>query len=1138
MFYASTENIFLTLCDDYGMLSRSNLFFDTELLRSKTKHFIAFFEGFAQHEHCFMAACPICAQHFQDEGLKHTGLALGTRRNNEETEIPVMPSILRGNHEREAIILHLEPEPKNMESSDTNYFSFLSAFQVTTAQLCARTLTDIKCQYKEPRTCTKSLRPEQMLFAKELTAPSTRVPTPIVRVGFLSQRKGQNSCTKNLGLPQARCVSSCRSEVDDLLSYVRYFRAHEMGLWCQGSKEILQRSHCYQKQLLYVVPQLHARRIISFFSDGVTENLKISQNLDQEAKTTAEFSAVFRGAFSMQRFMSKRWNKFSLAVKDKVDDENTRSDRRRKSRIRETINSYDPPKRRLNIACGEVIQMLYVCSQKSGSSFFPRQGRLYETRGQSEEESQSSTSTVDDFMFSHGDIDALGDGTGALGTLLELGDKVPARSEIDVTHPALGTCVSPSLQEKRVRDSSFLDRKATKLQKKNVNDHKRETAEMMLHAPEHLVCASSSLQLAANFLDGKTRSVIYVPPPLSFLASLAVIIKSFLSRPMCDHRVAVVCEPNTGMEEKVSAYLDFTYDGKVSIETARRADFTVRPRFATLANKTARIVVLDSFEFTVPNGFALLVVFAHNSASTTYYAQNHCDSFRGNGSAAVSLWKSIPSVLILPYNSNHTLSSYVKNASFLATMLDVKDAIFVLEQDDVDHLTSLARPGFIFLAPARDALELIAVLEREASSFYSTYERIVAIEQRKEVRPIQRLQDVNVSFLKRYLDENVSQQRTEADRDILEILFGLRQACSYALCDGCCTAFDYLNHYAHQACSKTLQVMQRALEKIRIMGIFGSGSRSYSKEHTMTAALERSFVTMEEEMASHGSSIRSIHRRLHFHPLVITRSKEAHDGLIKSLKRAKHILAAKEGDVGLCELRHLWNHHRNGKSICERETSEASKRFSHVYNVLNERNDEDSTHFLPPLLLQYIHAGRTKLINVVVDETRSLESICERDISLYQKISTVVQTSTARDAHQALPYVANIPINEVLDAFNRVVSPSEKVVGLNTSEVPRMLMDGQTDVSTQVKPQQGSSNRAQVHISASEICFSRVPNIRETLKRKLDGARREENGCILHVYVTVSSRERCTPGTTYIFAAIASDPDLLQYTRVTTELET
>ncbi|CDF36636.1 unnamed protein product [Chondrus crispus] len=989
---------------------------------------------------------------------------------------------------------------------------------------------------------------EEQFFVKQRISHCERLQTPIVCLGVLLRQKDQYMSIQNiLPLPLMLKIPAWNTELGDLLRYVRRLRTYEMGYWCEGSREILRKSRYYRKHLVYDIPPLHTQRIIHPCPALAKRDLPL-YSLEASEQNTERTSAVF-GVFheltKKKRFPSKRWLKFARAVKKSVAEENHLSNKWRRSRIRECINTFDPPKRRHNVAGRETIQAMYSKTQQMGRAETPSR----ETEEQEEEGSQSFESFLRAIVYSAEDSEAIRADDGPLSTLLELG------AQHTKEHERNAKGLSPNFINRKSHNSvareggrlSPLGELQEGAERRHDVGTRQESGKLFLEAPENLVCASSSLQLAAHFLRCNVRGVVYLPPQLSFLSALAVIINSFLSEPMCDHRVAVVCEPNAGMGETVNSYLDFTFDGKVSIDVARRADFATHPPLASLTKKTARVVILDSFEFTVSPGFALLVVFAPEVSSTLFEGPQSLSRSGTKVLSAASIWKSIPSVLVLPSYFHDTVISYSQKVPRFANLLDLKDTYFILEKDDIEHLLLLSRRSFLFLVPPRDVLEFIALLETEASSFFPAYQKIAAAEQCNTGGCISCLQDVDITVLEKHLREEVSHQRTETSGYTLEILYSLRQARSYALYDGYNAAVAYLNHYSQAASSKTLAALQSILADVPAPG--QSSDKNSSETHPVATALENSFLSMEGEMENQAASLRSIHRRSKFRVLVITNSKESYDGLIKSLKNSRYILKAADGEIGLCELRHLWNGVENKRGGYRNEECEASTKFSHVYHVVNDRKGRSRDHFLPPLLMQYIHAGRTKLITVAVDETRTLESIHDRDVTLYRELSAAVQNIETREACRTLSYVTTISLLDVLASVNRLASPFEKINGMRPAEAvslrdstegagTNVILAPHRDLTRQERIRQQSFIETDVHTSAAEICMSSIPNIRQLLKAKLNSARCETNNGILTVVVKVAVGERCTPGTTFILAAIASDPDLLKHTKVTTILET
>lgn len=663
-----------------------------------------------------------------------------------------------------------------------------------------------------------------------------------------------------------------------------------------------------------------------------------------------------------------------------------------------------------------------------------------------------------------------------------------------------------------------------------------DDSEICLRAPYNMVCSPSSLKIAEHCLQHLKRGVVFIPPPLSLLPTLAAVASSFLSVTLCDHRVVIVCEPDTDIVPRVASYLEFTYGGDVSVDTVRRDECERLPRLASLAKKMARIVIIDSFEFLVPPGFALLIVLGPGTTSWSSISRNSPASETGV-SRSVANWGTIPSVLVLPYHPGNTLIGYSQKVNELATMLGLTEALFVEDRDDIHHLTLLSRPDVLFLVPPREVIELIATLETHASSYFSAYQNLRKHKNRgASLRGVRFLSEVSVLILERFLAEE-PQPEGAGTVDDLDVLYSLRQARSYALYDGYETSIEYLEHYARRATSQTLTVLQSVLEEVR--NFHYPTKKIVSQSHPMMAALENSFKRMEQDMLSQAPSLQSIHRRYQFRPLVITNSKEAYEGLMKSLEKANDILQAGQGDVALCELRHL-SGTKGKKTDYERQAYEASTDFSHVYHVIDDRNRQSHNDLLPPHLLQYVHAGRTRLLTIAVDETRELESIYNDNEVLYGDLSAALEAAdTSAQQLRRHAYMKQVSLQDVISSLNTLVFPSEGVVkGTNpvTIEGPGTLAVNtrREHSATRVRKAKKPATISELQISVAEICQSSIADLRSILKTRLDSIRGQNIQGTLDVFIKIGASERCTPATTYLFAAIAGDADLLNHTKVRT----
>lgn len=1102
-----------------------------------------------------------CTDHFRlpFTTSRQSVLAVARPSENGNIEAPIMPSshfaTFRKQHKfgtgaRECglhrtspgtSLFELEQRPKTLKFSDSDTDLFLTSYRVLPDEQCTRIKFMTKDNFKELLKQREITALEETSFSRDKPFISEEFQMPIVRLGVLGAKGTQvKKLIEHPIWPSGRTIPVFMSHLDDISQYVRHRYTYEMGYWCVGSKEILNKSRYFRSQLLRRIPPLSVKKIAESSAAPIPRDL-VAPGSSSSVERIEDAVAVLQGAVREKPFPPKRWKKFVRAVREDVDDEIHALEKLRVRRIRDGIGSYDPPKKRRSPACGEVIQTMYSCTQKIRSHNSPTGHILHPSRDGSGDEVHSDESFLDDLILSDDDVLQDRNGATALGALIGFGeasgDQKHAQKTNKPNHPPTNENAVVRTNDDRSLPQDRDDDEARRV--RNLN-YQPKDSEVRLQAPENMVCSSSSLQIAEYCLQHLKRGVVFVPPPLSLLPTLAAVANSFLSATLCDHRVVIICEPNTDTVARVASYLEFTCGGSVSIDTVRRMDCDQLPRLASLAQKTARIVILDSFAFKVPPAFALLIVLGPdaplwNSTSPGMSASGT------DWSTSVSNWKTIASILVLPYHPRDTLIAYSQKAKRLASMLNLNQVLFVEERDDIHHLTLLSRPDYLYLVPPREVLDLIASLETHASSFFSTYQRILDHENCTVLKGnVGRLQEVEVAVLEKLLSEETPRQHGTNSTDDLEVLYCLRQARSFALYDGYDTAIEYIEHYSLQASSKAMAVVQSILEEVHDPS--RCADKTILRSHPMTVALEKTFKKMEQDMLNHAPSLQSIHRRSHCRPLVITNSKEAYDGLMKSLANAKDVLEAGDGDVSLCELRHLSSGKGKKESTYEYQVYEAATKFSHVYHILDDRNRRSRNDLLPSHLLQYIHAGRTRLLTIAVDETRTLDSTHKRNEDLYRDLTALLDAADTAGQPKSYAFMKTVRLQEVISSLNSLVCPFERVVETH----PATGSDGQPgpitarcepDVTHGRAPKQRPAAKNEIHISVTEICQSSAAGLRSMFKAKLESIRCQSNQGILHVFVKVGAREKCTPATTYIFAALACDPDLHKHTKVTTVLQ-
>ncbi|CAN8062159.1 unnamed protein product [Agarophyton chilense] len=510
--------------------------------------------------------------------------------------------------------------------------------------------------------------------------------------------------------------------------------------------------------------------------------------------------------------------------------------------------------------------------------------------------------------------------------------------------------------------------------------NERNPQKIRLRVPENLMCSPWALRLAERCIAKMPRGAILLPPCLSVLPSLCVIISTYLSDRLQDQRVAVVCEADSDISSGLSSYLEYSFAYKTSVEIVKRWNLPDEPRYAPLHGFTAQILILDSFEFSLPAGVSLLLVLVCEPRIICSQLQL---SVRQQRYSVNPEWPRLASILIAPIDCWIPFPSYIDRAKRLSLELKTNTVMFMADYDDVHVSVLLAKPRTLFLAPLKEAAELISAIDCHSSEALGKLRRLF-----RKVRPgwrnegTNRLSDFSVSFLRSILENQLVERNSETYCD-LESVYYLRQARSYALCDGFEVAMAFLSHCGeelHQNNSGWLQKVMKQAEAIdpRIIS---------SDDHPIVSPVAAHMRKTKETCKKEPPSLSSTHRREAFLPLIVADSREVVDGFRRGCTKAKLLLEAGDQDIAVC-----WSYDlvsiSNGKtkSIQQTEVIERLKGFTHIYHIVDDRENNHSELQFPPGIMQLVHAGRTRLITVVVDERREFESIWRNSNNTYDTL--------------------------------------------------------------------------------------------------------------------------------------------------------
>ncbi|KAI0563007.1 hypothetical protein FGB62_48g126 [Gracilaria domingensis] len=501
-------------------------------------------------------------------------------------------------------------------------------------------------------------------------------------------------------------------------------------------------------------------------------------------------------------------------------------------------------------------------------------------------------------------------------------------------------------------------------------------APQRVRVPENLMCSPWSLKLAEHCVARMPRGTILLPPCLSALPSLCVIINTHLSSRLRDKRVAIICESESDISIGLSSYLEHSFSCKTSVEVVKRWNFPNEPRYPSLNGCTAQILILDSFEFSLPVGVSLLLILVCEPRLICSTPQPR---FRPRLSSINPEWPHLESILIAPIDCWVPLSAYIQAAERLSLKLKTNAVVFVADYDDIHTSVLLAKPRALFLVPLEEASELISVIDSHTSASLVELRDILS-----SAKPVgwnadaQRLQDLSVSFLRSMLEDELIERNTETYRD-LETVYYLRQARSYALYDGFDVAIAFLLHCRDELQQGTSRLLQNVMREV--CTIETKNPTDYG-HHPVVSPVAAHMKRMRDTFRQEPPSLSLTHRRTAFLPLIIADSRETVDGFRRGRTKAKLLFEAGERDIAICWLSDLVSI-RFDKPIQEKRVLDRLEEFTHIYHVIDGRESTHSESKFPPSILQLVHAGRTRLITVVVDERRDIESLWTNSHKMY-----------------------------------------------------------------------------------------------------------------------------------------------------------
>lgn len=538
--------------------------------------------------------------------------------------------------------------------------------------------------------------------------------------------------------------------------------------------------------------------------------------------------------------------------------------------------------------------------------------------------------------------------------------------------------------------------------------------------PESMNCCSWSTRVAEQCLVS-SRVFLVSPPLLNMLPSLVIIAQSFLSRPQRDDRVAIMCDGEPSDVTYVHSFFKSCFEDSVSINIVRSEPGTQSMYNGADACKvTARVVIIDSFTTQIGDGFSLLLIIV--SDPTLMRTRGARCTLQPLWIRDAARWRSIPSIVIAPGNIWTGLQAFSERIPEFAHKLDVTRVIHLADSDDIALAMELARPAIACIEPAAHEKSFCFLLEKIGRKYLPKYNEVVRREKWQEtlfnsnyISDTKSIQDVSTEFLRAYIS-----QLTYWDEECEELarIYDIKQLQTYAIHDGIDIAMQFLkeckrNHPSrHDIWDQIMVSVEKFDTPERLTShatdhsddmclSFSAGmpraqqneeNKEAPRGYRMANILDRIACKAKERMLTEAPSLREIHRREHFRPLVVTDSSEARD----QLRRIECWKGQNDHKIVVYKWDELCNAQNNIKRVNLEE-------FSHVFHITDDRYDAIPSSRLPSLLLQCVFSGRTRLTTIFVDISRTICNLWKENEKTYIQLERKV--SRPRVEERRIPFI-------------------------------------------------------------------------------------------------------------------------------------
>lgn len=492
-----------------------------------------------------------------------------------------------------------------------------------------------------------------------------------------------------------------------------------------------------------------------------------------------------------------------------------------------------------------------------------------------------------------------------------------------------------------------------------------------LKTPECLVTSHLLIQVAKACLDQK-RCAILLPPPLSMLPSICILVMTYLEDKNQDHRVLVYCDGSAHSESEVRRYMQTTLGSQHLLNS------DIGETRSLLATRTARVIVCrDSTDLGgVDMSFSLVVILKELSRQCSLHM---C---RSNGRKCLNdlkqggVFRSALSVLICA-------SPNISDFQEMCSALEVYSKSFEIERviayscsamDTAPNLLQMATPDVVHIAPPPKIKSALCIFDTAAEQCLRQYwnrEKESADDQLFPGLAEMSLKEMHRE-MRRVMDE-IENGRISVEESTLPDLITLnvlKRAAMFMLNDGLGVALEFL-HQAAQNCS--IEAFRGCIANVILEiqcchGSTQSDCNDIDESISWKLDIIESLANEEKlRMTTESLKLSATRIQKRFVPLVILDSGTAARNIHALLANSKTLEDSCKDDEMSSE---------QGSAIYvsfidQLETAASSfsssvglfSTFSHVFHVSTEGFCGKMSE-LPVALQQLIHAGALKAIEV------------------------------------------------------------------------------------------------------------------------------------------------------------------------------